>query len=260
MEQHHRRSRREARPRRRRRGHLRGRRRVQRSVHALFPDRPAQGLVGTHGGRERSPHPGRGYNVDPGRPGADSLLEPRRVALRRSVRGERHHRREGPSLAADDRPAGPGEQVDQEHVQGIRHRRHQTVQQGLPPNSGQRHPVRPRRVTREHRRTAGRRARAPSAEADVQAGRQRGDQDGRRHHPLPPGLQVLHDDQDAQPALSARGERESFAAQLFRHARRPGGSAPRHGGDAGAPRPRRGEEPARGVQRAHEGAAQGPRG
>ena len=115
-------------------------------------------------------------------------MEHRGTALRRPVRGERDHRRQSPAMAPDDRPARTGEQVDQEHVQGQRHRRHQAVQQGLPPNAGKRHSIRSSRFTREHRRTAGPRARAAATEADVQAGRQRGDQDGRRRHPVPPRL------------------------------------------------------------------------
>ena len=86
-------------------------------------------------------------------------------------------RREG---GRSDRPAGPGEQVGEEHEQGRtpprnrrRDRRHQAEREGLFAHARERHPVRQAGPARERRRDSGPRAGTSAPEADLQAGRRR---------------------------------------------------------------------------------------
>ena len=60
------------------------------------------------------------------------------------------------------------------------------------------------------------------------AGWQRGHQDWRQHHPLPPRLPFLHDHQAAQPPLRARGLGQGVPPQLLCDTGRPGGAAAGH--------------------------------
>ena len=60
------------------------------------------------------------------------------------------------------------------------------------------------------------------------AGWQRGHQDWRQHHSLPPRLPLLHDHQAAQPPLRAGGLRQGVPPQLLCDTGRPGGAAVRH--------------------------------
>ena len=158
--EHRREPHRETAQRRRRRGGFLGRRRVQRPVHAVVPRRSAQGVVREDGDARGAAHAGRGHPDDAGGSRADSRVEHRGIAERLGVHRERHHRRQGETVAADDRSAGAGEQVGEEHEQGVPrrrgrdrggHRRHQAQRQGLPAHARQRHSFRSSGFAGEHR-------------------------------------------------------------------------------------------------------------
>ena len=104
---------------------------------------------------------------DPGRPSQNPLVEHLRPAERPVLDRERHHPVERAPLAAHGRPAGPGQQVDQEHGEDEQLGGDQAQRRRLRPLARELHHLRQSVPAREHRRGAGPAARAAAPQADL---------------------------------------------------------------------------------------------
>ena len=113
-------------------------------------------------------------------------------------------------LAADDRPTGPGEQVDPQHGEAEQPLRDQADRFGHGPNARELRPVRDSSAAGERRWRDGPAAGAAAAEADVQGGRDAVHQAGRQCCRVQHGLPVVHHDQAPQSKLPAGNRREGW--------------------------------------------------
>mmetsp|Transcript_106048 Transcript_106048/g.295096 ORF Transcript_106048/g.295096 Transcript_106048/m.295096 type:complete len:286 (+) Transcript_106048:1396-2253(+) len=164
-----------------------------------------------------------------------------------------------PPLAAHDRPAAPGEQVDPELL-----RREAQAPEALDgelrEDPGDSHCERRSGPAGEHPGDPRSSPGAAAAEGRVQGRQHQHDPAGRLHRGVQRGLQVLSDHQAAESPLLARDLRAGDPPQLHGDAGRAGGPDARHPcGKGGA---RGGEEAAEpgDRERSEQGAAEGDRG
>mmetsp|Transcript_66754 Transcript_66754/g.204230 ORF Transcript_66754/g.204230 Transcript_66754/m.204230 type:complete len:253 (+) Transcript_66754:1738-2496(+) len=192
-------------------------------------------------------HRARRARQDPG-------VDRRGAPERRPVHRERHHHRPLAALASLYRPPAAGQQVHKELGEGHRsgHRHLQAEREELLADARAGHPVRQVDPVGEHRDQLGPRARAGASAAEGKGWVGLRHPAWRQVHHVHRHVQILHDDDIAEPALLPGDIRQGDLAQLRHHPFGLGGPDVGHRRRQGAAGPRGAEERAGCAERQDE--------